>query len=532
MRRAAITALLLLATGSVARAQLPTGYLVWTRGNAGDAASRKIYRLTLPGKTEVQALTAGEDIQPRISPDGQWVAYAKAKLSGGSDYHAFNLWKPYVVSIHGVGDGRKELKIDDDGYWPSWGGKNVLYYNQVDGTQTKIVRVTLNEYGKVTDKQVFFSTAGAFPGVDEINECFVSPDATWFAARTRGTESVTGVGAYQVKPPSNQFQLLARAGSVGCMPLVAPDSKWGIIAGAEEGIRWGEAPTIAGRKTDQLLIPARPNGGKAYHPGFSSDGLWVLAAHGTDQDHNSGAYDVYAYAIDPTTRAASGEQALATGGLNGWPSIWVGTPGPPPPPRPYVEDFYPSSYTLVRGEQVTLTWVTGFADQVELDGAAVQPEGSQVLQPTATTRYALVAKSSKVSDVARAEVEVTVNETAQPVSIASFTAGAESIAQGSSTTLSWTVKNPTTLDVNGTRVAPTGTLEVSPSADATYLLTARGSGGPVTRSLTITVKPIGPTELPDRGGFVCSAARGEGAPALIVVGLALLALRLARRRER
>jgi len=510
---------LLLAPPAVA---LPTGYLVWSKGKVGDPGTRAIWRVTLPGKTDARALTAGEDVEPQISPDGKWVAYAKAKLPGGSDYHAMNLWKLYIVSIHGVGGGRQEMKIDDDGYWPSWGGKDVLYYSQVDGTHTKIIRVTLSDTGKAVDKQTFFSTKAALGAIDEINECFVAPDASWFAARTRGATSVNGVGAYPVSTPA--FNLLARAEAVGCMPYVAPGGKWGLIAGAESGIRWGDAPGVSGRKEDQLLIPARTGGGKAYHPGISTDEQWVMTGHGTDQDHNSGAYDLYVYRLDAASKTVSDEQPLVQGGFNGWPHIWVGTPTPPPPPRPSVEEFYPSSYTVAPGDAVTLTWLARDATSAELDGEVVPIEGQKSVSPPASTTYTLVAKNTAVTDVAEQKVEVTVNATPQAVTIDGFSASAETVDQGSSATLSWVVRNPTTLDLSGQRIAPRGSLEVTPLDTTAYVLSARGHAGPVSRTLTITVKKAEvPGTLPDKGGFLCALPGGKLAPpGWVVLVLALL----------
>src|SRR5206468_1995163 len=129
MRRSIFrAALLVLAAVSPAQAQLPRGYLVWSHGTADDPESRKIHRLTLPEKGDLRALTAGEDVEPQISPDGRWVAYAKAKFPGGTDYHNPALWRVYLVSIHGAGEGRKENKIDDDGAWPSWSKSGALFY--------------------------------------------------------------------------------------------------------------------------------------------------------------------------------------------------------------------------------------------------------------------------------------------------------------------------------------------------------------------------------------------------------------------
>jgi hypothetical protein len=519
-----------LAGSGTALAKLPTGYLVWVKGKQGDQTSRKVYRLTLPGKTDEKALTSGEDVSCQISPDGKWVAYAKAKLSSGTDYHSFKLWKLYIVSIHGVGQGRQEIKIDDSGYWPSWGDASTLYYNQADDKHSKIYKVTLDEYGAVKKKELVFSTKSAFASSKEVNECFMSPDGSWFAARTRG--ALNGVGAFAIKPP--KMHMLAQAGNIGCMPYVAPSGTWGLIAGADQGIRWGDAPTVSvDRKQDQLLIAARP-GNKAYHPGISTDEKWVMAAQGTDQDHNAGPYDVYIYELDQKTRKTSNEQALVTGEFNGWPHIWVGTPGPPPPPKPQVAEFYPSSYTLVSGEKATLTWSTRQAETVELDSLSVAVSGSQDVTPTATTTYTLVAKSSLVSDTDTATCKVAVNATATAVAIDSFTATPKSVDQGSSVTLSWKVSNPTTLDLDGTRVAPEATLEVTPQETTTYKLTAKGHQGPVSESVTVTVKEVktGPDLHDDRGGFVCGVSTRTGAPGLGLILLAcLLVLRRLRRRR-
>jgi hypothetical protein len=114
MRRIAFVVIVLMLGGS-ALAEPPQGYLVWIKGELGQKTSRKVYRMTLPEKSDVMALTSGEDVECQVSPDGKWVAYAKSKLPD-TDYHQFARWKLYLVSIHGVGDGREEIKIDDNGY--------------------------------------------------------------------------------------------------------------------------------------------------------------------------------------------------------------------------------------------------------------------------------------------------------------------------------------------------------------------------------------------------------------------------------
>jgi hypothetical protein len=317
-------ALVFLLVALPARAELPEGYFVWSKGDEGNFSSRKIYRMTLPDKTDVMALTSGEDVECQISPDGKWVAYAKAKLPN-TDYHQFDRWKLYLVSI----DGGSEIEIDADGYWPSWGGAGVLFYSKADGEHTHITRVEIDEQGNASNQTTVLSTETAFPSIPEINECFMAPDGSWFAGmapdgswfagRTRQIAD-SGVGAYQVQPP--EFNRLAWAGGSGCMPYVAPDGQWGYIAGSSSGIRWGDAPHVQNRLENQQLIAAKPGGGVCYHPGVSTDGEWFMTGHSQDADQNAGAWDIYIYKLDQ--RAVSDEQVLVSGGFNGWPHLWVG----------------------------------------------------------------------------------------------------------------------------------------------------------------------------------------------------------------
>ncbi len=514
-------ALVIALSWSHAAFALPTGYLVWSSGTADDPTSRKIHRLSLPGRTERLTLTSGEDIEPQISPDGKWVAYAKAKFADGSDYHNPKLWKIYLVSIHGAGERRGEIKIDDDGAWPSWSRSGALFYNQADGTHTHLVRVEIDERGRVVKRQTVVSSRTAFAGFAELNEIAVAPDESWFAARTRGNAVQNGVHAFTIAPPAQA--LLARAGEVGCMPRVAPSGLYGVIAGAGEGIRWGHAPAVVARKQDQLLIAARP-GQLAYHPDVSSDGRWVLAAHGAGADHNAGRYDLAIYALDPETMITSGEEMLTSSGFNGWPHLWVGPPSTAPPPRPEVGEFLASSYTVAPGEMVTLSWQSFGGAEVLLDGAPVMATGTLERMAAATATHTLTVKAAGAVDMR--SLTVTVNPTPVAVEIAELVAEPARVEKGRSTKLRWRVRNATTLDLDGQAVAPEGEREVGPLAATTYVLTARGHEGPKRAELTVAVDEPSSGLLPDRGGFRCAfggAARGDR-PAAPILLFALIAI--------
>ena len=523
---------------------LPEGYLVWVKGQEGDPASRKLHRLTLPARTDERVLTAGEDIEPQVSPDGKWVAYAKAKLPGGSDYHDPGLWKVYLVSIHGAdaAAGRREIKIDEDGAWPSWGNSGALYYNQADGTHTRLVRVEIDERGRVTRRQTVLATRQLFGAFTEVNELAVSGDESWFAARTRGNATQNGVFAFGLQPSQPPLSLpLARAGDIGCMPRAARGGAFGLIAGAGAGIRWGHGPATPMRQQDALLISPRSPQHLAYHPGISSDGRWVLSAQGTEPDHNGGRYDLQIQPLDAATMTVGAAELLTSAGFNGWPDLWVGTPGAPPLPVPEVVDLAAASYTLAPGESTTLSWITTGADQVELDGQAVAPVGMKEVRPGATTVYALRARSSSAAGSDSRSITVTVNATPQPVVVRSFVADPSRVEMGRSARLTWQVDNASTLELDGAAVPPAGEREVTPRESTTFVLTARGHGGPIEARTTVAVDARSTGLLPDRGGFRCAAA-GIGqrsgrtsadlaAPVLLTM-LALAALSRARTRIR
>jgi hypothetical protein len=536
LRRVLLTGFILLGFilgPTLARAELPQGYLVWSRGMPDDPATRQIYRMSLPGMEDQHALTSGEDVEARISPDGQWVAYAKAKYPGGSDYHNFTLWRPYIVSIHGAAAGRKEIKIDDDGAWPSWGQSGSLFYNQADGTQTRIMRVEIDDKGQVVNKQVWLSTQDLFSEYVELNECFLAPDESWFAGRTRGNTNQNGVSAFVVTPPLSC--LVARAGSIGCMPFVAPSGTFAIIAGAGQGIRWGQSPLLANRSEDQLLIPPLSPDHLAYHPAISSDEKWALAAQGTDTDHNAGRYDLYIHPLDTTTMTTGVGQALTADGFNGWPYLWVGTPGPAPLPKPAIADFYASSYTVAPGEAVTLAWSTFGADLVSLTDVPVLADGTLTVQPALTTNYTLLAQSTQVSDSDTQTLSIVVNPTPIPVSIDRFEATPARITKGSSALLRWQVSNATTLVLDGMRTTPQGSIEVSPLITTTYVLTANGQTGPTSAQITLLIDEPKNNLLPDRGGFRCALSaldiRASDRSLVLLGVVALVGRRWLRRRR-
>jgi len=76
--------------------------------------------------------------------------------------------------------------------------------------------------------------------------------------------------------------------------------------------------------------------------------------------------------------------------------------------------------------------------------------------------------------------------------VTGFSASPETIDEGDSATLSWTVTNADSVSIDyGIGTVPlTGITTVNPTTDTTYTLIATNSAGPVIATVTVTVAPI------------------------------------------
>lgn len=91
-------------------------------------------------------------------------------------------------------------------------------------------------------------------------------------------------------------------------------------------------------------------------------------------------------------------------------------PPPPPPPAPAAAatvEIKADPTAIQRGESSTLTWTSTNAVSVELNGTAVNLNGSQQVSPTESTDYEVVAKNAD-GKTATASVRVTVTQPPPP----------------------------------------------------------------------------------------------------------------------
>jgi len=161
-------------------------------------------------------------------------------------------------------------------------------------------------------------------------------------------------------------------------------------------------------------------------------------------------------------------------------AIWKFIPPLLNPPLAIINSFTADRTSIFAGDSSTLSWSVSGATQVTIDPGigSVALTGTRTVSPTTTTTYTLMA-GNKAGD-SKATFQVTVLPPL-PI-ITTFFPNPISITAGSSSTLSWSVSNATTVTIDQGigSVALTGTRTISPTATTTYTLTASNAAGNTT----------------------------------------------------
>lgn len=161
---------------------------------------------------------------------------------------------------------------------------------------------------------------------------------------------------------------------------------------------------------------------------------------------------------------------------------------------PTVLHFNATPTTVPAGGKVTLDWETDNATHVTITNinGMLMAKGDAEVFPQVTTTYTLTAFGNN-KQVTR-DVTVTVAGVNDPV-VLEFTAQPQAVQTGGSTTLSWRTQNATSVDIDngvGTGLGANDSIQVSPTGDTTYTLTARGAMSNAMATITVTVQAGAP----------------------------------------
>lgn len=196
------------------------------------------------------------------------------------------------------------------------------------------------------------------------------------------------------------------------------------------------------------------------------------------------------YPTEATTYMLTGEQD----GKKAWSEVQI-------PASPRIEAFSSSATHLTPGQSVVLTWETDCGDVHTIDQGIgeVRPQGSlTITPPELPITYTLRA----ANEWGAAQQQLSLKPILPPAPIASLSASPGLLKSvGESSVLTWTVENATScsIDQGIGPVALQGSIVVTPQKTTTYHLTAKGPGGMVTKSVTVTflIPSVSITAAPD-----------------------------------
>jgi hypothetical protein len=164
---------------------------------------------------------------------------------------------------------------------------------------------------------------------------------------------------------------------------------------------------------------------------------------------------------------------------------------------PGIDSFTATPSSVPQGTKATLAWSITGATSISIDNGVGDVTGktSVDVTPSTTTTYQVKAQGADAATFSTAKVTVTVTAAVPAPVISAFTANPPAISAGGTSTLSWTVANATSLQIdNGVGdVTGTSSTTVTPTATTTYTLKAVGAGGQVTATATVSLVAAGLT---------------------------------------
>lgn len=164
---------------------------------------------------------------------------------------------------------------------------------------------------------------------------------------------------------------------------------------------------------------------------------------------------------------------------------------------PAIDSFTATPASVSQGNKTTLAWSIVGATSISIDNGVgdVTGKSSVEVTPSVTTTYQIKAQGTDAATFSTARATVTVTAAVPAPVISSFSANPPAVSPGGTATLSWTVANATSLQVDNGVGDVTGTTSatVTPAATTTYTLRAAGAGGQVTATATVALVAVGLT---------------------------------------
>ena len=190
------------------------------------------------------------------------------------------------------------------------------------------------------------------------------------------------------------------------------------------------------------------------------------------------------------------------------------------PPSAPTASLSASSTSIAYNGSTTLTWSTSGATSLTSNFGETALSGSLTISNlTSSVTYEINATNAGGTTTKR----VTINVGAKPAPTASLSASPSSIANGGSTTLTWSTSDADTLTSNFGRSELNGSITISNLiSSVTYQIFASNAGGTTTRDATVTVAAPAPviriTTQPSNTSATYNKCTGSGGSVTFSVG--------------
>jgi hypothetical protein len=279
-------------------------------------------------------------------------------------------------------------------------------------------------------------------------------------------------GQTQVAPTQTTTYTLTATGSSGSVNATAVVTV-GTGSSGPQILRFAANPTTI-QKGQQSTLSWSTNGGTQ----VSISGIGTVAANGstTVSPQQTTTYTLTVTGSNGQTVTAPVTVTVGTGAV------------------PTVVTFVANPASITSGQSTQLCWQVTNATSISISptvGNNLTGNACASVSPTTTTTYVLTATNAAGQIQANATVTV---GTGTGVQILSFYANPVDSIPGAPVTLYWTTTNAASVVLTGTGVLPqtlpvNGSTTVTPIADATYTLTAYGTGGQsVSSVLSVSVR--------------------------------------------
>lgn len=290
------------------------------------------------------------------------------------------------------------------------------------------------------------------------------------SASINGTAVNATSGTMSVAPPATTTYTLT-ATSGGCSPQTVQAQATVTVSPAPTPVPV-VCPTINSFDADQYcLLP-----GQGTNLRWNVSNADSVTINGTAVNPSSGSV-----AVNPATTTTYTIVASRSGCTPQQSQVTVQVGG-----TPTINFFNATPNSVTQGGSTNLTWNVSNATSVTIDGVAVNPNsGSLTVTPSGTHTYTLIATSGGCSPQ-QVQAQVTVTVTSCPT-IHYFNAVPPSVMAGNASVLQWSVSGALNVYLNGSPVAATGSMTVTPGSTTSYTLYAQSASGTCDVQQTATV---------------------------------------------